>query len=135
MRKRTRAREYALKILYQFDINECELNDIYYDFFEVNCIDLDIEKFSRSIVKGTVKNLEKIDEVITEYAENWVIKRMAAIDRNILRMSIFELLFFKNIPPKVSINEAIELAKKYGDKNSGSFVNGILDKVFNNFLS
>ncbi len=135
MRKRTRAREYALRILYQFDINKTDLSIILDENFKFDNINLDIKEFAYSIIKGTIKNLEEIDKIIAKYAQNWSVKRMAVIDRNILRMAIFELLFLKDIPPKVSINEAIELAKKYGDKNSGRFINGILDKIFNNSLN
>ena len=71
----------------------------------------------------------KIDSLITKYATNWQLKRMAVIDKNILRAAVCELLFFADIPPKVAINEAIDIAKKYGDKNSGKFVNGVLDKI------
>jgi transcription antitermination factor NusB len=70
-----------------------------------------------------------IDKVISDYATNWELKRMAVTDRNILRFATYELLFMKDIPPKVSINEAIDIAKKYGDRDSGKFVNGILDKI------
>ncbi len=77
-----------------------------------------------------MKNLEFIDSMIKKYVENWEIKRLAYIDRNILRLGCFELLFLEDIPPKVSINEAIELAKRFGDIQSPSFINGVLDKIF-----
>jgi N utilization substance protein B len=76
-----------------------------------------------------IEKLNQIDEIITSCATNWQIKRMAVVDRNILRLSTYELLFLKDIPPKVSINEAVDIAKKYGDVNSGKFVNGIIDKI------
>ena len=88
-----------------------------------------MKDFSGVLIDGVCKNREFIDEVITKYATNWQIQRMATIDRNILRLATFELLLGDNIPPKVSINEAIEMAKRYGDKDSGKFVNGILDKI------
>jgi N utilization substance protein B len=99
------------------------------DFWSIEKADDDVKDFANSLVKGTYENLARIDGLISKYAEHWEIKRMAVIDRNILRMGIFELLYMDDIPPKVSINEAIELAKKYGDIDSGKFVNGILDKV------
>ena len=76
------------------------------------------------------KNLSYLDEIIKKYVENWEIGRLAIIDKNILRMGIFELLFLDDIPPKVSINEAIELAKKFGDVDSARFVNGVLDRIY-----
>jgi len=88
-----------------------------------------IKDFSGSLVRGICQNLSSIDNIISKYADNWDIKRMAVIDKNILRMGTYELLYREEIPYKVSINEAIELAKKYGDFDSGKFVNGILDKI------
>ena len=79
---------------------------------------------------GAVENLSRIDEIIKKHVKNWEIDRMAVVDRNILRIAAYELLFIKEIPPKVSINEAIELAKRFGDVDSPRFVNGILDKVY-----
>ena len=73
--------------------------------------------------------MDELDETVSKYATNWKLGRMATIDRNILRIATFELLHAADIPPKVAINEAIEMAKKYGDKNSGKFVNGVLDKI------
>jgi transcription antitermination factor NusB len=129
MRKRTLGRECALKILYRIEISKDSVEPSIEDFWSVEKAGDDVRDFANSLVRGTYENLSKIDSVISRYAENWEIKRMAVIDRNILRMGIFELLYRNDIPPKVSINEAIELAKKYGDIDSGKFVNGILDKV------
>jgi len=89
----------------------------------------EISEFASFLVLGVSKNRDFIDSLLTKYATNWQVQRMAAIDRNVMRLATFELLFAPDIPPKVSINEAIELAKKYGDKDSGKFVNGILDKI------
>lgn len=89
----------------------------------------EIKEFSIFLVEGISKNKDLIDSLISKYATNWQIQRMPAIDRNILRLATFELLFADDIPPKVSINEAIEMAKRYGDKDSGKFVNGVLDKI------
>jgi len=132
MRKRTIAREDTLKILYQLDLSKNNLEESLKDYYKEKNIDSSVKEFTITLVKGTIKNLVKIDRVIGECAENWTISRMAIIDRNILRMAIFELICLKEIPPKVSINEAIELAKKYSDEDSSKFVNGILDRVFRN---
>jgi N utilization substance protein B len=89
----------------------------------------DVRGFAEEIVEGVNRNLASIDEKLSGYATNWQLNRMAVIDRNILRMGVYELKFSSGIPPKVAINEAVELAKKFGDLESGKFVNGILDKI------
>lgn len=133
MRKRTQARELALKFLYQIDIKEGNDVDLIDDFFQDFKVLQEVREFAREIVTGCIDNIKKIDKKIETYSKNWSIERMSVIDRNILRLSIFELIYREDIPPKVSINEAIELAKKYSDKESSKFVNGILDRVFKNY--
>ena len=130
MRRRTKARECALKILYAIDITKDAPEDcikIFWDNHDI--VNTEIRKFADYLIEGTCKNKELIDSLITKYATNWQIQRMATVDRNIIRMASFELLFAEGIPPKVSINEAIEIAKKYGDRDSSKFVNGVLDKI------
>jgi len=129
MRKRTLAREDALKVLYRIEISKESVDSSIEDFWTVEKANKDVMDFANDLIRGTHENLSKIDELISKYAANWEIKRIAVIDKNILRMGIFELLYRDDVPPKVAINEAIELAKKYGDVDSGKFVNGILDKV------
>lgn len=130
MRKRTKAREIALKILYQSEITRREIKIVMHNFFDMmETVDKNVEEFSHRIALGVEEHLEQIDQVITRHAANWQLKRMAIIDRNILRLGVYELLFAPDIPPKVTINEAVELAKKYGDIESSKFVNGILDKI------
>ena len=130
MRKRTKARECALQVLYQIDITKGDAVSCLDDYWRSNeDADASIVEFANSLVMGTVDNLVKLDAVIAAYATNWNIDRMAVVDRNILRLAAYELLFIKEIPPKVSINEAVDIAKKFGDKDSGKFVNGILDKI------
>lgn len=130
MRKRTRARELALQCLYQIDITKVSPDEARNNFWaEVN-VSKEIKEYADSLIKGTCENLEEIDNLIKRYAQNWEISRMATIDRNILRMSCFEMNSKKGVPPKVVINEAIELAKRYGDVESPKFINGILDKIF-----
>jgi len=132
MRKRSRARELALKALYRIDITkdnyESALADIWTNLEPES--DESIKEFAKAIVKGVAENLSDIDSLIGKYATNWEIKRMATVDRNILRFGIYELLFMSDIPPKVTINEAVDIAKKYGDKDSGRFINGILDQIY-----
>jgi len=132
MRKRTIARECALKILYRIDISAEEVAEASIGYWADNPQAAPIQEFADQLVAGTIKDIKRIDEAISKYAENWHIKRMAVIDRNVMRMATFELLNMDDIPFKVSINEAIDLAKKYGDVDSGKFVNGILDKISKN---
>ena len=130
MRNRTKARECALKILYAVDIRKDPSEECARIFWEnQSTISNEIKEFSDFLIRGVTKNRDPIDSVISKYATNWQIKRMPTIDRNILRLATFELLFVEDIPPKVSINEAIEMAKRYGDKDSGKFANGVLDKI------
>jgi len=130
MRKRTLARENALKILYAVDIRKEPALE-YSDLFWTSNPDPggEIREFADFLVSGVTEHKALIDSVISKSTANWEISRMATVDRNILRIATFELLFTGKIPPKVAINEAIEMAKKYGDKDSGKFVNGILDQI------
>lgn len=129
MRKRTLARECALKILYKIEIAKDSVDDSFRDFWSSQETSMEVRNFAETLVRGTSENIAKLNELISKYTENWDIKRIAVIDKNVLRLGIFELLYMDDIPAKVSINEAIELAKKYGDIDSGKFVNGILDKI------
>lgn len=132
MRRRTQAREFALQVLYQIDItsdgSDISLNN-FWQSQEEGAVDQESKNFTELIVRGVAENLEVIDAKIARYATNWQLKRMAVVDRNVLRMGCFELMFRDDIPPKVSINEAVELAKKYSGQEAGKFVNAILDKI------
>ena len=132
MRKRTQAREFALQILYQMDITRDSYDVSISNFWQARIekeINQQIKDFTSELVRGTTDNLEKIDTKIAQYATNWQLKRMAVVDRNIIRMGCYELIFRDDIPPKVSINEAVELAKRYSGIEAGKFVNAILDKI------
>jgi len=89
----------------------------------------DIEEFAEELVRGVLDNLASIDATLGEYSTNWKVPRMALVDRNVLRLAAFELIHIKDIPPRVTLNEAIEVAKRYGSKDSGAFINGILDRI------
>jgi len=132
MRKRTQSREFALQVLYQMDItgdsHELALANFWQSHSQEN-INQDIRGFTEELLKGISINLKTIDSKVAQYATNWQLKRMAIVDRNILRLASYELLFREDIPPKVSINEAVELAKKYSGPEAGKFVNGVLDKI------
>jgi transcription antitermination factor NusB len=132
MRKRTRAREFALQVLYQMDITHDSCDMALDNFWQSHADEpqaQELKDFTSELARGVAENLKLIDSKITLYAANWQLERMAVVDRNILRLSCFELLFREDIPPKVSINEAVELAKKFSDPEAGKFVNAILDKI------
>ena len=129
---RRKSREYALQMLYQYDMShqpEGLPEGLINGFWTFKEVPENVREFTDNIVEGVIKNLSMIDSKIKQSAMNWSIDRMAVVDRNILRMAIYELLFIKDIPVKVTINEAIEIAKRYGGEDSSSFVNGILDRV------
>jgi len=128
-RKRTIARELALQLLYMADENRGLTEEDIADHLKTADAPPEVEAFTNQLVSGTRSALEKLDGIIASIAVNWRISRMSVIDRNILRMASYELLYVNDIPPKVSINEAVDLAKKYSTADSGSFVNGILDKI------
>ena len=129
MGKRTQSREIALQVLYQIDMSDGKKEEAFDLFWEHFTPPDDLKEFSQKIVNGVCQHEEEIDVIIEHYSEHWRLKRMTIVDRNILRLAIFELMFCDDIPPKVVLNEAVELGKKFGSDKSGSFVNGILDKV------
>lgn len=132
MKNRRKAREYALQILYQWDLSneQAGINKITpEDFWKFNPSTEEIKKFAITLVEGVWKTLPDLDAEISKYAEHWSIDRMPVVDRNILRFALYELLYIPDIPSKVTINEAIDIAKKYGTEKSGTFVNAILDKI------
>jgi N utilization substance protein B len=128
--KRRKAREYSLQILFQLDIRkEKPTLTVFKRFWAEYEADDEIKAFTEEVVKGTLKHIAKIDAQIHASAKNWSLDRMSSIDRNVLRMAVYEILYRLDIPTSVTINEAIEIAKKFGTDDSGSFVNGILDHV------
>ncbi|MBN3040505.1 MAG: transcription antitermination factor NusB [Candidatus Omnitrophica bacterium] len=130
MRLRSKAREIALCLLYQIEISKAQINDALNSYFEQYPQKEEVIEFSTRLVQETRQNIGFLDSLVKKHVKNWEIDRMAVIDRNILRMACYELMFLDDIPPKVSINEAIELAKRFGDIDSPRFVNGILDKIY-----
>ena len=130
MRKRTKAREIALKILYAWEITSDPMDICCSEYWNNSrSEEASVKEYAEYLVSGIGSNLKKIDESIVGHATNWRLDRMATIDRNIMRIASYELIFVEDVPPKVAINEAIEIAKKYGNRDSGKFVNGILDKI------
>ena len=129
MGRRHRARELALQILFQLDSGQENLKESLKTFWLLRRHPKEIREFANRLVEGTQGNLKAIDEKIVRYAEHWEIKRMAIVDRNILRLGTYEILYCPDIPIKVSLNEAVELAKKFSTEKSGQFVNALLDKI------
>ena len=131
MGKRRSSRELALKFLYQFELNGGDLDEQIKLFLERNSSQEVVANFMKGLVVSLIDKMEEIDEIIQKFSDHWILDRMTVIDRNILRMGACELLFNFSTPPKVVINEAIDIAKKYGNEDSPEFINGILDKVYN----
>jgi len=130
---RRNARELALQVLYQIDLvgsnSETAFNSVlnYQQSISAKGVNADID-FARRIVNGIEKYLPVLDGIINRFSKDWELQRMACIDRNLMREALYELLYEKDIPIKVVLNEAVELAKKYGGSDSGKFINGILGK-------
>ena len=132
MASRRLAREQALQLLYELDLASSDPERAMVLFWEREPADLDVVEFASKIVRGVLGEHERIDEKITQASINWRLTRMSYVDRNILRMAVWEFLYGGDIPPNVTMNEAIELAKRFGTSDSGAFVNGILDRVARN---
>lgn len=120
----------ALQFLYQLDVSgEEDPAPHEAEFWARHPLDPETRAFALDLVRGTKQNQPKIDAVIAESVEHWDLERMAAVDRNILRAAVYELLWHTDVPPKVAINEAIEIAKKFGTQESSRFINGVLDRI------
>ena len=123
------SRDFAFKILFQADVGRNPWQQV----LNYTCNEYKLPESSKifleQLVNGTIRNLKEIDAEIMKYSEDWKLERMANTDRNILRLAVFEIKYLDDIPPGVTVNEAVELAKKYGDEESGKFVNGILGNL------
>jgi N utilization substance protein B len=135
MGKRREGREAAVQFLYQLDLNGQELTAGTPEFWQLRsapdsaATSAKTQTFTKDLVDGVCSRLAEIDERIKRVAANYELHRIAAVDRNILRLAIYEMLYCPDVPPVVAINEAIEIAKRFGSEESGRFVNGILDRV------
>jgi N utilization substance protein B len=127
MGKRRKARESTLQILFQLEFNDTEPEKSFESFWRERKASKEIKEYSRWLVDGIESHRERIDRLIQSVSENWRITRMAIVDRNVLRIAVFELLYEENIAPAIVINEAIEITKKYSSEEAATFVNGILD--------
>lgn len=126
--QRHKGRECALQIMYQIDAGT-SLEEAVGDFFQHFALSEDGAEFARELVQGAVSNLDPIDSKIAAASPKWRLDRMSVVDRNILRLGVYELSFTPELPPKVVLNEWIEVAKRYGTEHSSAFVNGVLDSM------
>ena len=132
MGHRRKTREHALQGLYMHEVGKAEVDTIIrFEWLDDEIPD-DVRNFAVLLIEGVVKNLERIDSLISTYSKNWKPERLTVIDKSILRLAIFEMMFMDDIPTIVTINESIELGKTFGGENSGQFINGILDAVKKN---
>jgi len=130
MGKRRKARELALQLLYQLDLHGESSPELHLEeFWSRHPVDGEVRSFAEMLIRGAKLHQDKIDEMITQYTENWEMDRMAVVDRNILRQAVVELLWMEDVPPKVAINEALEVAKKFSTQESSRFINGVLDRI------
>ena len=131
MGDRRQARELALQALFFFDIEKSDSDQSLELFCAGNEEKLTeaVKPFFLDLVKGVMENNSQIDALLNKYSKNWKISRMPVVDRNIMRMATFEFLKCSDIPPSVTINEAVEIGKNYGTRDSGAFINGVLDRI------
>jgi N utilization substance protein B len=129
--KRRKSRERALQVLFQLNITKQEPVAALGKFQENFSPHGEADEFLKVLVLGVLEHRQELDRLIEQYSENWRLDRINIIERNILRMALFELLHCEEIPPKVTINEAVDLGKRYGSEDSGGFINGILDRIQN----
>lgn len=129
MGKRREGREAAIQYLFQRDLNSGEAVRALANFWDLRPATARTRDFANALIQGVIDQQAGIDEQIKKFTANYELGRIAAVDRNILRVAIYEMIYTNEVPPVVSINEAIEIAKRFGSEDSGRFVNGILDRV------
>ena len=126
---RTASRELALQVLYARELAEDDPVEVAEEAFLASEVPEKVRRHARTLVDGVLANLVQLDEEIAATADNWELKRLATIDRNVLRLALYEMLHVEDVPARVAINEAIELGKRFSTKQSGGFVNGVLDAL------
>jgi N utilization substance protein B len=129
MGTRRKARELAVQLLYQHDLAKMDPEAAMSLFWEHFPVNMEVREFCTQLVLGTLDRLMMVDELLSDASENWSLSRMSVVDRNILRLATYELLDRPDIPPSVSLNEAIEIAKKYSTPDAAVFINGVLDRI------
>ena len=130
---RRRGREYALQMLYAMDLSGYPPDQVFAGFYAIQDLNRDAFYYARRLVDGVHSHLEEIDTALARYAEHWKIHRMAAVDRNLLRLGLYELMFVREIPFPIIINEALEIVKEFSDQEGTQFLNGILDAARKEF--
>ena len=129
MGSRRKSREFAMQMLYQWEICGYTPAQVEASFFANQRADADVEGFARDLFEGAVVNIDQLDRLVREHAENWRLERMAAVDRNILRVALCELIYHPETPAAAVINEALEIARRFSTGESVEFVNGMLDGI------
>ncbi|MBI2442202.1 MAG: transcription antitermination factor NusB [Lentisphaerae bacterium] len=130
MTTRRFGREWAVQFLFQHDFNAGnDLNQALEEFWTLQNVALASRPFANELIRGVLAHLPELDKRIQAYSEHWELKRLNAVDRNVMRVALFEMLYRSDIPPVVSINEAVDIAKRFSSNESGRFVNGILDRA------
>jgi N utilization substance protein B len=129
MASRRKSREVALQMLFQWEQGKHTPRHVIDSFLRPLQAEPEVEKFACDLFEGTVGEVETLDQRLGKHAENWRLERMAAVDRNLLRLAVYELIHYPETPPAVVINEALEIARRFSDKASVDFVNGVLDAI------
>ncbi|MGH9469216.1 MAG: transcription antitermination factor NusB [Terriglobia bacterium] len=129
MPSRHRGREVALQMLFQWDVGRHQPSEVLETFLSLRRLDAETEAFARALFQGTVEHAEALDSLVRAHSEHWRLERMAAVDRNIIRLALFELFHVPENPPAVVVNEAVELARRFSTADSVEFVNGVLEGV------
>ena len=129
MSNRRLSRELVIQFLYLSEMNEGEIENQLKSFWENNSCEEDVRSFTEDILNDIFDHKKEIDVRLEKFSDNWTLSRMTVIDRNLLRMAAAELIYSKTVPPKVAIDEAVEIAKKFGTEDSPNFINGVLDRV------
>ena len=131
---RRAARECALQMLYEYDVGRQSKDEILRTFWQMNEHPQKVREFADQLFQGTIQKVKEIDKVIQQHTKNWRLNRMAVVDRNVLRLAVFEFLSGSRTPETVVINEALEIAKRFSTNESAQFVNGILDSIKNDLI-
>jgi transcription antitermination factor NusB len=134
MGRRRKARELAIQVLFNLEFSSDSPTDVFDLICEMFNSGRAIRSFSKELVLGVCKKRDELDGLIRNASKNWRLERMSRIDKCILRLATFEILFMDDIPPKVSIDEAVEIGKKFGSDGSGGFINGVLDNIYNKLV-
>jgi len=134
MGKRRRARELAVQVLFHLEFSPDDPSEV----FDLICENFEapesIREFSKMLVLGVCNKKDRLDWAISQSSKNWRIDRMTRLDRSILRLAVFEMMFVPDVPPKVSLDEAVEIGKIFGSEDSGRYINGVLDHIYNTII-